>query len=617
MSSLLQEHAKGSLFIKRILFFLGFVFFMTSILLARLFYLQVLNYSELRSRSENNRIKIDVIPPLRGDIYDRNGNKLTNNRVGYELVSYKNKYSSAKKIIKILNIDGEKQKRIMKKLKNNVDRQAVSIMNNLTWEELAKISLNNYKIDNFSIEKGYIREYLYSKEFAHILGYVAVPSDREIKKLVRKVKKNVLLHPNFKIGREGLEGSFDAKITGKSGYKKIEVNAYNTPLKEISRKEPEKGEDITLTIDLTLQKFVYDRVKNLRAAVVILDVETGEILTMVSTPSFEPNEFIDGVSNDYWLDLINDERKPMYNKAINALYAMGSTFKPIVAIAAMENNWDENKRVECTGLLKISKKIDFRCWKKEHGHGMIGIIRAIESSCNIFFANLGMFAGINNIYNTAKMLGLGEKFDIDLPGYSSGILPGPSWKREYYNDSWSKGDTINLSIGQGYVLVNPLQLAVVVARIANGGYPIKPFLVLDSTIRDRNMDLYAKEPMFKKKSIDITKQGMFEVVNGTYGTASWLKTGKHYQISGKTGTAQVISLEAKEKMEKLLDDANKLEEKYKNHGIFIGFVPFDKPKYSISVVVEHGNSGSVSAAPVAIDILKFIVDNYMDSSKMQ
>ncbi|MDR2777762.1 MAG: hypothetical protein LBB24_03260, partial [Rickettsiales bacterium] len=429
MSSLLQEHVKGSVFIKRILIFSAIMFVMTLLLLSRLFYLQILSFGELKNRSEDNRVRIDVIPPLRGDIFDRNGNRLTNNRVSYELILHRNRYGAARNIMEILNMTDEKRHRIVKRLKNGRDRQTISIMNNLTWDELVRISANSHRINNISIEDGYVREYLYGKEFAHVLGYVAVPDDKDIKKLSKKIRKNTLLHPNFKIGKDGLENLLNSRITGKSGYKKVEVNAHNIPIKEIDRREPEKGEDIKLTIDLNLQRFIYGKVKNLRSAVVVLDVETGEILAMVSTPSFEANEFTDGISNDYWVGLLGDERKPLHNKTISALYAMGSTFKPVVSIAAMENDWNENKKVECSGLLKITKKTDFRCWKKR-GHGHIGIVNALESSCNIFFANLGVFAGINIIHSVAKRLGLGEKFEIDLPGYNNGILPSPGWKRE-------------------------------------------------------------------------------------------------------------------------------------------------------------------------------------------
>ena len=412
----------------------------------------------------------------------------------------------------------------------------------------------------------------------------------------------------YKIGKNGLESYFNSKLTGKSGYKKIEVNAYNIPIKDIEKDDPEKGNDLKLTIDLRLQKFIYDRVSDMTAAIVVMNVETGEIIALVSTPSFDVNNFVDGISNKEWIELVNNDKKPLYNKTISALYAMGSTFKPVVAIAALENGWDENKKIDCKGSMKISKKLNFRCWKKI-GHGKINIVQAIERSCNIFFANLGLFAGVNNIYNVAKELGIGEFFDINLPEYNNGILPNPTWKKEYHNDVWTKGDTINMSIGQGYILANPLQLATMIARIVNNGYPIKPFLVYDSNLRDYNMSLYNNEPMFKEKNIKIVKKGMFEVINGNYGTASKLRTKSNSQISGKTGTAQVISLEAKEKMEKQLKEGEKLDEKYQNHGIFVGFAPYEKPKYAISVVIEHGGSGSMSAAPVAVDILRFMIDN--------
>ncbi|MDR1425832.1 MAG: penicillin-binding protein 2 [Rickettsiales bacterium] len=609
MSNLLQEHIKGSIFIGRVLAFSAFLFAASGLLLLRLFYLQIRSFNELKNRSEENRIRIDIIPPLRGDIFDRNDNRLTNNRVSYGVILHQNKYSSAKSIMKILDTAAERQQKIIKKLAANKDRRAISIINNLTWNELVKISTNSYMVDNFSIDEGYVREYIYGKEFAHVLGYVAIPDENDIKKLSRQAGKNILLHPNFKIGKDGLESSLNSKITGKSGYKRVEVNARNIPVREINRKDPTRGEDIKLTLDSNLQRMVYSKVKNLRSAVIVMDVETGEILSMVSTPSFEANEFVDGISGDYWADLLADERKPMHNKTINALYAMGSTFKPIVAIAAMENGWNENKKMECSGLLKITKKLDFRCWKK-NGHGHINIIEALESSCNIFFANLGVFAGINSIHSVARQLGIGEKFEIDLPGYNNGILPSPAWKREYYSESWTRGDTINLSIGQGYVSANPLQLAIMVSRIANGGYPIKPFLIYNSKIREYNRNLFLKKPMFQEKSIAITKIGMFNVVNGKFGTASWLRTKKHYQISGKTGTAQVVSLELKKKMEKLLKNGEKLEEKYRDHGIFIGFAPFDRPKYAVVVVVEHGDSGSLSASPIAIGILKYLLDTW-------
>lgn len=611
MSSLLEEHTKGSIFLKRLSLLLLVQFICVCILISRLFYLQILHFDDYKKKSEDNRIKINVIPPLRGNILDRNNNKLTNNRNSYELILYKDKKQDEEELLReiteILNLDVKRQIRMQKQLKNGINRPIVSLLNNLTWEELAKIETIGYKIKNISIEEGYIREYPYSKQFAHLLGYVATPNDKDIARLSNKIKKDILMHPNYKIGKNGLESSFNSRLMGESGYKKIEVNAYNVPVKEIEKRDAKIGQNIRLTIDLRLQNYIYKLVENTRAAVVVLNVKTGEILAMVSTPSFETNEFIDGISNDYWLELIGDERKPLYNKTISALYSMGSTFKPIVSISALEDGWDEEEEIECKGAMALTKKVTFNCWNRR-GHKKLALEEAIERSCNIFFANLGMATGINNIYETAKKLGIGEKFDINLNEYSSGILPNPTWKRATYGESWTKGDTVNISIGQGYVLANPLQMAVMVSRIANGGYPVKPFLIYNSLVKDQNESLYLSKPIFKKKNIELTKRGMWRVINGKHGTASWLKD-SNYEIAGKTGTAQVISTKTLEKIMELSGNEEEIEEKYRNHSIFVGFTPVENSKYGIAIVVEHGGGGSAVAAPLGVDILKFAVDN--------
>ena len=612
MSSLLEEHNKGSIFIKRVIIAVIIQFLLILLLIGRLFFLQILNFYDFKNRSENNRIKIEIIPPLRGNILDRNENKLTNNRNSYELILYKNKNFDENQFIKdlsiVLDLSDDKINKIKKQLKNNKNKKMLSVLSNLTWTELVKIESNGHMFNNIKIEQGYTREYLYSKQFAHVLGYVATPNDTDIEKLSKKIKKEILMHPNFKIGKNGIESSFNSVLTGNSGYKKIETNAFNIPIKELEREEATEGEDIRLTIDMKLQNFIYERVKDLRAAIIVLNPITGEILAMVSTPSFETNEFIDGISNDYWGELVNNDDKPMFNKTISALYAMGSTFKPIVAMSALENGWDKDKEVDCKGIMNITKKQTFKCWTySKKGHGKTNMIDAIASSCNIFFANIGIFSGVNNIYTVAKKLGIGEDFDINLSEYNKGVLPNPKWKKRVYKEPWTMGDTINMSIGQGFILANPLQMAVMLSRIVNGGYPIKPFLIYNSSIRDYNDYLYLNEPMFNKENINIIKQGMFNVINDKKGTSKWLKQkNKKYELSGKTGTAQVISLATKER---LLEENEELEERFRDHGLFIGFAPFEKPKYVISVVVEHGGGGSISAAPIAVDILKYAIDN--------
>lgn len=613
MSSIFEEHIKGKIFINRLFILLIFQIIAIIILITRFFYLQVIEFSNFKNKSESNNIKYLVIPPLRGNFLDRNNIKLTNNNVSYNVVLYKekkerNNRKEVRKVIKILNLNLERQKKIYKQLKLNNNKKIVSILNNLSWEELNILENNFYKLNNIIVEKGYIRKYLYPYEFSHLIGYVAIPNEMESKKMLNFFSKDIVFNTDFKIGKNGLEQTKNLILNGTSGYKKVEVNVNNIPIREFEKKTAEPANDIKLTIDINIQKYVYEKVKHLRASVVVLDIYTGEILSMISTPSYDGNQFIDGISSEYWNELNTDEKKPMFNKTINALYAPGSTFKPIVALAALEHGWNSKQKYRCNGKY-LMKKIEFRCWKKE-GHGEMDIIQAITQSCNTFFINLSLDVGINKISEMATNLGFNEVFDLDLPDFKNGILSNPEWKKKIYFDTWVRADTANTSIGQGFLLANPLQLAVVISRIANGGYPIKPFLFYDNEeTRGRNTLLFKlNQPIFSEKSYKIVKEGLFNVVNRDRGTASWirLKNKEKYQICGKTGTAQVINLDFKEEMEK----GDRLEEKFKNHGLFIGFTSYDNPRYAISVVIEHGGSGSVAAAPIAIDILRYVSDYF-------
>jgi penicillin-binding protein 2 len=584
------------------------------LLLGRFVFLQVISYDTFKNKSENNNIKFLVIPPLRGNFLDRNNVKLTNNRKSYDVFLYRDKKNATQEedinnIIEILKLDDEKQSKMRKQLKKNQNQTAISILNNLTWEKLADIETNSYKLKNISIEEGNIREYLYPEEAAHITGYVSNPNDKDIAQFSKTLSKDILLNPNFKIGKNGLELIFNFELTGKSGYKKIEVNVNNTPLREIEKKTPEAANDIRLTIDINLQKYIFSKVKDKRAGIVVLDIKTGEVLAMVSSPSFNGNQFVDGISNNYWNELLNDPRKPLYNKTITGLYAPGSTFKPIVALAALETDViDEKKTYRCPGKIKLGK-IEMSCWVKKHGHGTLNVIEALERSCNVFFINLGINTGINKIFEVASSLGIGENFDLKLNEFRNGVLPNKDWKYKIYKDVWVKGDTANISIGQGFLLVNPLQMAVMVSRIANNGYAIKPYLIYNDVEKQNyNKIVFELDPLFKQKNVDIVKKGMYEVVNGKHGTVSWIKfkNKEKYGIAGKTGTAQVIATNFREEME---EQPEGIEEQFKNHGWFVGFAPFENPKYGIAVLIEHGGGGSVAAAPVAVDILRYAIDN--------
>jgi penicillin-binding protein 2 len=613
MSNILEESSKGKIFISRLIFLVFCQVVLIGLLIMRLAYLQIIDYDNFKNKSENNNIKFQIIPPLRGNFFDRNNVKLTNNRKSYNVFLYNgtknnNNMESVENLVDILNLTREEYNKINKQLSANRKQHAVNILSNLTWEKLSAIETNNYKLKDISIEEGNIREYIYPEEISHIIGYVSNPNEKDIAQFSKTLSRDILLNPNFKIGKNGLELIFNSALIGKSGYKKIEVNANNVPLREMEKELPIQANDIRLTIDINLQKFIYEKMRNKRGGVVVLNVKTGEILAIVSTPSFDGNKFVDGISNDYWNELLNDPRKPLYNKAITGLYAPGSTFKPIVALAALESNsWDEKKKFHCPGKIALGKT-EFKCWIK-HGHGSLNMIEALERSCNVFFINLGLVTGINKIFEVADKVGVGEDFNIQLSEFKVGVLPNKDWKYKFYKDIWVRGDTANTSIGQGFLLVNPLQMAVVMSRIANNGYPIKPYLIYDDIGKQNyNKILFEFDPIFKQKNVDIVKKGLYRVVNGSHGTASWVKfkNKEKYGIAGKTGTAQVIATNFREEMEER-DEG--IEEHFKNHGWFVGFAPFDEPKYAIAVLVEHGGGGSVSAAPIALEVLKYMIDN--------
>jgi penicillin-binding protein 2 len=447
-----------------------------------------------------------------------------------------------------------------------------------------------------SIESGIIRKYPYPFETAHFLGYVSLPSEKQIEKLSKDNEQNnkdLFMHPDFRIGSFGIEKTFDKPLQGQHGIKYVEVNVHEVPLKTLDYKQYIEGSRINLTIDFNLQKFVTDRIKNDVASVVVIDVKTGEILAYASSPSFDPNNFVEGVSKEYWQQLNSDPRKPLNNKPISALYPPGSTFKLMVALAALENGYNPHNRVFCNGSYQLGKRT-FHCWKEE-GHGSLDLTDAIMHSCNTYFFTLANQMNYDKIANVAKRFGYGEKFDISLSGIKSGLVPSEEWKMKAFKQPWVKGDSLNASIGQGSVLASPLQMAIVTARLANGGIPIKPYLIRNSNIF-KQFDNLKSQPIISSQYLKTVQEGMRRVINQPGGTAY----GKRieiagFEMAGKTGTSQVISKREKE--------MTKEESKNNaNHAIFVGYAPVHDPKYALSVIVEHGKSGSMAAAPIAKDI---------------
>lgn len=611
MLSIHEEHEKSTISSKRLIFVFLIQVFLFLVLLIRLFCLQIFNYEKYKTLSEENRIKTFIIPPLRGHIFDRNDVQLTDNQKNYRVLFYKDKSEEKNmetllKVSKILDLTENEFNKILKKMENNYGKPIITILDNVSWKDLVKLQANSYNLDGIMIEEGYIRYYPYSSTFAHIIGYVNNPTKEEIDTQETYKERELLLHPDYKIGRTGLEKVFNENIMGENGYRQLEMNALSIPIREIKVENATEGDNIKLTIDFNLQRFIKSRMQDVRGSAIVMNVWTGEILALVSMPSYNNNRFVEGISNQYWTKLSTDEGKPLSNKAISATYPPGSTFKLITAMSALENGWQGDKEIDCNGKLALNKKRTMHCWM-EKGHGKINLVEAIKDSCNIYFTKLGLFAGIDNIYKTAKDFGLGEKYNLKLLNIKTGTIPNREWKKKVFNDVWVSGDTVNVAIGQGFLSVTPLELAVMTSRIANGGYKIRPYLIYNSKMSQYNEELFTRLPMVKKETIDIVKQGMYDVVNTKGGTAYWTRIKqKGFEMAGKTGTAQVIAKEKKDMME---EENTEIETKFQNHGLFIAFAPYDKPKYAVVVVVEHGNSGSGVAAPIAKDILLYAQKN--------
>lgn len=591
---MLRDIRKNKLFNRRTAILGGVQTGLISALIARLGYLQIFKYDEYSTKSDSNRIRPIINPAPRGIVYDRKAIPLTTNKNNYRLLLYNENKRDVKNIIeeiaKILALEDEEKQIIFNRIRNSRKRSVISLIDNLPWDDLARIEVNYHKLNGVSIESGLLRQYPFPFDTANFLGYVSLPSEKES----NNQEQNLFMHPDFRVGKSGIEKSFDEALRGKFGVKYMEVNAFGIPVRTLSTRESVEGSRINLTIDIRLQQLITEQIKDKVASVVVMDVKTGEIIAMSSSPTYNSNQFVEGVSRKYWQELITDPRKPLNNKPISAAYPPGSTFKLIVAIAAQEAGINPNNHIFCNGTYQLGRRT-FHCWKKE-GHGSLDMSGGIKNSCNVYFFSIANQIGIEKITEVAKRFGYGEYFDVSLFGVKTGNVPSSSWKEKVFKQPWVGGDTLNTAIGQGFVLATPLQMAVIASRLANGGVPIKPYLVKNRNIYSQYNDL-KNQPLAKKKHIDLVLEGMNRVMNEVGGTAySKRIMEKGFEMAGKTGTSQVIS---KRESEMTNEEASNNQ----NHAIFVGFAPVDNPKYAISVAIEHGGSGSSSAAPIGRDTL--------------
>ena len=565
----------------------------------RLYNIQIKESDKYKTLSKNNQIDIEIIYPLRGKIFDINNNLLVSNKKVFDIYiipeNTKNLNKTLNQISEIIKIDFSKKRKIIELSKKVQKFEKIKIFENVNWQELEKIENNKLNIDGIFIAQDYMRVYQYGNIFSHLLGYINKPNSDEIS------LPFIANMPDLDIGKEGLEKNFNRILVGKSGQREIEVNSFGRIIREISRVDSNKGKDLQITLDFRLQQYSMNLLNAHRAgSVVIMNIENGDIKTIASTPFYDPNKIIKKPNKDYWDSLLSNNLSPLTFRSVQGLYAPGSTFKMIVAIAGLYHGVINNDTQHfCNGKIALGDRL-YHCWKN-NGHGSMNVQNAIKESCDVFFYEISKKIGIDRIAQVAKDFGLGKIYDLPISNQKMGIVPSKDWKKKKIGESWYPGETLISAIGQGFVLVNPLQLATMTSIIASNGKLIEPKIINDGNYKQvKKLEKYSS-------AINVIKQSMFKVVNESKGTAFRSKS-DDFIFSGKTGTSQVRRITVAERES---DDFRKKEIEWekRDHALFVGYMPHDKPKYAVSVVIEHGGSGAKTAAPIAKQIFQFINKN--------
>ena len=599
------DKTREKLFSRRAAILLGGQMTLFAGLGARMYYLQVLQADHYRTLAEDNRINLRLLAPPRGYIFDRFGEPIAINVQNYRVVvireQAKELSATLARLEAILETGSVDTTRVLRDAERRRAFVPITVAENLSWGEVSRLEVNAPNLPGVQIEVGLSRFYPLGSSVAHVIGYVAAVSERDL------TGRDPLLElPGFRIGKSGIEKRYDTALRGKAGNSQVEVNAVGRVIRELRREEGEPGREVSLTLDIGLQIATAERLAQEKsAAAVVMDAHRGDVLAMVSSPGFNPNAFNEGLSGDEWRGLMRDPHAPLINKAIAGLYAPGSTFKIAVALAALEAGIPVEHSTYCRGYMTLGDR-RFHCWKK-HGHGRMALVDALRESCDIYFYDVALKIGIDKIAAMARRLGFGATHDIGISGEKSGLIPTRGWKRAAIGSSWQKGETVSAAIGQGYVLATPLQLALMTTRLVNGGYAVTPRLT-----RDRiEADFVAPKPEPEFPSVDISEtsrrivmQAMDQVVNHRRGTArrSRLKD-PAMAMGGKTGTSQVRRISMAEREGGVRKNHEK-PWRERDHALFVGFAPVDAPQYVAAVVVEHGGGGSKVAAPIARDLLE-------------
>ena len=573
--------------------------------LYKLYQVQISEYEYYAIKSESNRVRIRPVQSLRGNIYDRNGQILAKNVSTFDLIIKKEKIGNDDIFLDTVKTVLPKNKIDLTSIKEQlINRKAkeVILIPDIDLSEYSIISVDKHLLPEMELSPKAKREYLYPFSTSHILGYLGKVSDSDVYSDVVKIQEGMT-----EIGKLGVERFYQNILSGEFGYEKLETDALGEIIRTIETKEARRGDDIYLTIDIELQNYIYGLMKNKEGSVVVMNPNNGEILALVSAPGYDINLFTKSISSKNYNKLLKDPRRPLINRAINGQYPPGSTLKPFIGLIALEEGIvDSNKFVSCTGAYLLNNhKRPFKCWKKE-GHGSTDLSYALTQSCDVFFYRIAELSGIDTISDKIFKYGFGQKTYIDLYNESKGLVPDRDWKYKMKQQPWFPGETLNVGIGQGYFLATPLQLTLATSTLATAGKTYTPHLLRQ--IRDSKTNTLDQYDYQNNKFItsypnldylDIVHHAMWRVTNERgVGTASQLKKVRNIEIAGKTGTAQVYSLD------KGKTDIKKLQD----HALFISYAPFEDPEIVVTVIVEHGGGGSSVAAPIARDAIEFYIN---------
>ena len=560
------------------------------LLAVRMGWIAIFQNEKYNLDSESNRVNLTLVPPRRGWILDRNGAPLASNKADFRVDIIPDRLVDKDKTVeevgRLLSLTAVEIRDLKDKLDKAQGFQPVEAASGLEWDQFAAVSVRLPDLPGVIGQRGFSRFYPTGPSIGHLVGYVGPASAEDYE----KERNPLLVTPGFKIGKDGLEKQFEQNLRGEPGARRVEVTASGKIVRDLDSREDVPGKPIKLTINGPLQDYAARRLGLESGAVVVMDCLTGDILCAASMPSFDPNRFADGIGRVEWKMLSDDDHVPLRNKVLRGLYPPGSTVKPMVALSFLEAGLDPDETVSCGGGLRVGNRV-FHCWQRR-GHGTVNMAKGIYQSCDVYFYHFAQRIGMDPIALMAKRMGLGQSFPLPVAGQSYGTVPDPAWKQRKYGKEWAVFDTVNATIGQGYMLVNPLQQAVMAARIASGRN-LMPRLMYDERVPA------AASLGISQEHLDFIHKAMSDVVNGP-GTAGRAKLPmENILLAGKTGTAQVVSLSK--------GSGKGGQWKYRDHGHFICFAPFDKPRYACAVVIEHGG-GSSAAYPVARDVMTYLFD---------